>query len=73
MSNYLKTYSKSVIEVENIKYKVLFDGWLSAAAKVFRRDKMRGKNLSNRFEDWILRECGIKKNKQFIIIKIYTR
>ena len=53
MPNYLKTYSKSVIEVENmiLKNKVLFGGWLSTTAKVFRRDKMRGKNLLNRFED----------------------
>ena len=72
MSNYLKAYSKSVIEVENIKNKVLFGCWLSTAAKVFRRDKMRGKNLPSRFEDWILRECGIKKNKQFTTIKICT-
>ena len=35
MSNYLKNYSKSVIEVENVtlKNKVLFGGWLSTAAK----------------------------------------
>ena len=63
MSDYLKTFSKSVIEVENVtlKNKVLLGGWLSTAAKVFRRDKMRGENLPNRFEDWMLRECGIKK------------
>ena len=74
MSNYLKTYSKSIIEVENmtLKNEVLFAGWPSTAAKVFRRDKMRGKNLPSRFEDWILRECGIKKNKQFTTIKICT-
>ena len=71
MPNYLKAYSKSFVEVENVNNKVLFGGWLSTAAKVFRRDKMRGKNLPNRFEDWILRECGIK-NKQFTIIKICT-
>ena len=73
MSDYLKTFSKSVIEDENItlKNKVLLGGWLSTAAKVFRRDKMHGKNLPNRFEDWMLKECGIK-NKQFIIIKIFT-
>ena len=71
MPNYLKAYSKSAVEVENVKNKVLFGGWLSTAAKVFRRNKMRGKNLPNRFEDWILRECGIK-NKQFTIIKICT-
>ena len=37
MSNYLKTYSKSIIEVKNmtLKNKVLFAGWLSTAAKVF--------------------------------------
>ena len=71
MPNYLKAYSKSFVEVENVNNKVLFGGWLSTAAKVFRRDKMRGNNLPNRFEDWILRECGIK-NKQFTIIKICT-
>ena len=63
MSNYLKSYSKPVIEVENmtLKNKILFGGWLSTSAKVFRSNKMRGKFLPNRFEDWILRECGIKK------------
>ena len=69
MFNYLKTCSTSVIEVENIKHKVLFGGWLSTEAKVFRRDKMRGKNLPHWFEDWTPRECGIK-NKQSTIIKI---
>ena len=71
MSNYLKTYSKSVIEVENIKNKILFGGWLSIAVKVFRRDKMRGKNLPDRFEDWILRECGIKKQTMYNYKKLY--
>ena len=48
MFNYLKTYSKSVIEVENmtLKNKVLFGRWLSTAAKVFRRDKMHGKKIT---------------------------
>ena len=54
MPNYLKAYSKSFVEVENVNNKVLFGGWLSTAAKVFRRDKMRGNNLPNRFEDCIL-------------------
>ena len=31
----------------NLKNKVWFGGWLSTAAEVFRRDKMRGKNLPN--------------------------
>ena len=44
MSDYLKTFSKSVLEVENmtLKNKVLLGGWISTAAKVFRRDNMRG-------------------------------
>ena len=53
MSNRLKTYSKSVAGVKNttLKNKVLFRGWLLTAFKVYRRDKMRGKTLPNRFED----------------------
>ena len=52
MSDYLKTFSKSVVEVENmtLKNKVLLCGWISTAAKVFRHDKMPGKNLLNHFE-----------------------
>ena len=63
MSNRLKTYSKSITEVENttLKNKVLFEGWFSTPFKVYRRDKTRGKILPNRFEDWIQIECGIKK------------
>ena len=37
-------------------------GWVSTAAKVFRRDKNTlGEILSGLFEDWMYRECGIKK------------
>ena len=44
MSNRLKTYSKSVTEVEytTLKNKILFGGRLSTAFKVYRRDKTRG-------------------------------
>ena len=51
-------------EVENmsLKNKVFLDGWISTAAKVFIRDKnMRGQNLPSRFEDWMYRECRMKK------------
>ena len=63
MSNRLKTYSKSITDVENttLKNVALFGGWLSKAFLVYRRDRMSGKALPNRFEDWIQRECGIKK------------
>ena len=43
------------------KNKALLGGWLSKAFLVDRRDKMSGTALPNRFEDWIQRECGIKK------------
>ena len=56
----------------SLKNKVLMGDWISTAARVFRRDKnMLGENLPSRFEDWMYRECGIKKN-YFIIIKIFT-
>ena len=54
ISDFLKTFSKSMKEVENmsLKNKVFLDGWISTAAKVFIRDKnMRGQNLPSRFED----------------------
>ena len=36
----------------SLKNKTRMGGWVSAAAKVFRRDKnMLGKNLPGRFED----------------------
>ena len=73
MSDYLKTFSKSVIEAENmtLKNKLLLGGCISTAAKVFRRDKMRGKNLPNRFDDWMLRECGMKKQTIYNYKNLY--
>ena len=47
MFDYLKTFSKSVIEVENmtLKNKVLLGGWTVTASKKFRR----GKNMGGTF------------------------
>ena len=46
----------------SLENKTPMGGWVSAAVKVFRRDKnMLGKNLPGRFEDWMYRECGIRK------------
>ena len=41
MSNRLKTYSKSITEVENttLKNKVLLEEWLSTAFKVYRHNR----------------------------------
>ena len=54
ITDYLKTFSKSMKEVENmiLKNKTLLGGWISTPAKGFRRDKsMEKKNLPGRFED----------------------
>ena len=64
ISAYLKIFSKSIKENENmsLKNKALMGGWISTAAKVFRRDKnMCGENLPGQFEDWMYIECGTKK------------
>ena len=73
MSNRIKTYSKSITDIENttLKNKALFGGWLEAAFIVYRRDKMSGKALPNRFEDWIQRECGIKKQTIYNYKKLH--
>ena len=60
ISEELKAISKHIKEGENmsLKNKALFGEWLSFAGKAFRRDKfIKGKNLPQRFDDWI---CGIK-------------
>ena len=54
ITDYLKTFSKSVKKYKNmsLKDKVLFGGWLSIAAKAYRHYTIMGeKNLSCRFED----------------------
>ena len=38
--------------------KTLTGGWISTAARVFRRDK----NLPGRFEDWMYKECRKTNN-----------
>ena len=58
ISDYLKTFCKSIREVENmsLKNKVLLGGWISTEAKVFKRDKnLRGKHYPGRFEDSMLK------------------
>ena len=63
-SGCLKNFSKSMKEVENMSLnnKVSLGGWISTAVKVFRRDKnMRRENLPGWFDDWMYRECRMKK------------
>ena len=50
----------------SLKNKLLLGGQISTAAKIFRRDKnVRGKNLLDRFEDWMHSESGIKEQTTF--------
>ena len=43
----------------------------SKSIKVFRRKNMRGKNLSSRFDDWMFRECKIKKQSIYNYKNLY--
>ena len=46
----------------SLKNKTIFGEWLSVAGVAFRRYKfVKKKNLPQRFDNWIYRECGIKK------------
>ena len=73
ISAQLKLFSRSTKEVENmvLKNKVLLGGWVSTAAKVFRRKKNREENLPDRFEDWMERECGIKQRTIYNYKNLY--
>ena len=54
ISDYLKKFSKSIKENENMSLnnKTIMGDWISTAAKLFRYDKnMLGENLPARFED----------------------
>ena len=54
-----------------LKNNVLLWGWVSTAAKEFRRKKNRRKNLPNRFEDWMESECYMKKETIYIYKNFY--
>ena len=50
----------------SLKYNTLLGRWMSMTAKVFRRNKSIGKkNLPGQFEDWLYKECKIKKQTVF--------
>ena len=54
------------------KNKFLFGGWISVAVKAYRHDKIiKGKNLPYRFEDWVYKECKIKKQIIYNYRNIY--
>ena len=56
----------------SLKNKALSGSWISAAAKVFRREKnIHGENLPGPFEDWMYKECNMKKQTIYNDKNIY--
>ena len=68
ITDYLKTFLKSIKEDENmgLKNKTLIGGWLLMASKVYKRQ-----NLSCRFEDWLYEECKIKRQTNYNYRNLY--
>ena len=68
ITGYLKTFSKSIKEDENmsLKNKTLIGGWILIASKAYRRE-----NSSCRFEDWLNEECRIKRQTSYNYRNLY--
>ena len=68
ITGYLKTFSKSIKEDENmgLKNKTLIGGWILITSKVYRRQ-----NLSCRFEDWLYEECKINRRTNYNYRNLY--
>ena len=62
ITGYLKNFSKFIKEDENmsLKNKTLIDGWILIASKVYRHE-----NLSCRFQDWLYKECRIRRQTSY--------
>ena len=56
----------------SLKNETLLGGWISTAAKVFRRDKsMEEKKLPDRFADQLYKKCKIKKQTIYNYKNLY--
>ena len=66
----LKTFFKLIKEHDNrgLKNKSLIGGWLIMAAKIYRRE-----NLSYSFEDWLYKNCGIKRHTSYSYRNLYRK
>ena len=49
-----------------LKNKFLIGGWLVRAVKIYRRE-----NLSYSFEDWLYKNCGIKRQTSYKYRNLY--
>ena len=70
----LKTILKSMKEDDNmnLRNKALFGGWISVARIVYKRNKLiKRKSLPQRFDHWMYKEFGIKKQRIYGYINLY--
>ena len=54
-----------------LKNKVLLGSWIVTASKVFRHDKMQGRNLPGRYDQRMLKECKIKMQPMYNYKNLY--
>ena len=56
----------TILSILSILCSILLGSWILMVAKAYRRDKIMGK-----FEDWIYRECGLKKQTSYNFRNLY--
>ena len=55
-----------------LRKNALFSGWIAVARMIYKRDKLiEGKNLPQRFDDWMDEEVKIKKQKIYDYLNLY--
>ena len=55
-----------------LRNNALFGGWIAVAIKIYKRGKLiEGKNLPQRFDNWMDKEFKIKKQKTYDYINLY--
>ena len=56
----------TILSILSILYSILLGSWIFMASKTCRRGKIMGK-----FEDWIYRECGLKRQTSYNFRNLY--
>ena len=55
-----------------LRNNALFGGWIAVARMIYKRDKLiEGKNLPQRFDNWMDKEFKIKKQKIYDYLNLY--
>ena len=56
----------------NLRNKALFGGWISVARMAYKRDKLiKTKSLLQRFDDWMYKEFGIRKQRIYDYLNLH--